>query len=124
MPNNCGFTMWGPYLSYGENSSTEMRISWETEHYIFNRKLNYGRNKDCSIVEELEYKSPQKHHCVILTDLKPQTKYYYKISTGNRARDDEIHHFWTGPTYGNTMSDSKPEDAQIDSKFDYEFCVL
>jgi hypothetical protein len=41
MQANLGFMEWGPHLSFGADSSTEMRISWESDQYLFEVEFRY-----------------------------------------------------------------------------------
>jgi predicted phosphodiesterase len=99
------FRCWGPYLSYGERASSEMRVSWQSKFYSLERWLDYGETPACGnkIHEHIE---PSATHCVILSDLKPNTTYYYKISRPEdiNAPSPPIYSFRTGPPEGSTQS--------------------
>ncbi|MHA1340972.1 MAG: metallophosphoesterase [Promethearchaeota archaeon] len=98
------FKDWGPYLSYGYDSSSEMRISWETEQYYHRRYILYGpsnKKEDMKKIEE-DWCEPNTHHCFILKDLKPNTEYFYQIFIGDQLkgkideRRNKIYKFKTG----------------------------
>ncbi|MHA1821018.1 MAG: metallophosphoesterase [Promethearchaeota archaeon] len=98
-----GFKNWGPYLSYGYDSSKEIRISWETEQMYNKTYVEWGQDKEHLEKEEISWMDSSNHHCVILSDLKPKTEYYYKIYTGDPIRglgdprENMIYKFKTGP---------------------------
>jgi Calcineurin-like phosphoesterase/Purple acid Phosphatase, N-terminal domain len=77
------FLDWGPYLSFGVDSSTEVRISWESECLSTSRWICYGTTESCENLVLEDWVTPSRHHCIKLTRLVPDTTYYYKI-----ARDD------------------------------------
>jgi len=57
-------------------------VSWETNHYTQNNKVNYG--------ESLEYghsfwaEDYAKQHLVKITNLKPQTRYFFEVMSQNK----------------------------------------
>ncbi len=92
------FSNWGPYLCYGTDSSTEMRIAWKTERFTFQNNLLYGTTPECDQLAEVILPTASQHHVIILNNLEPSTQYYYKI-----CRDPAIiSTFTTGPTLGST----------------------
>jgi hypothetical protein len=87
------FENWGPYISFGTDASTEIRIAWKSSKYTHQCWVRYGLTPDCPSIKENsgEY-PPTCAHVIILKNLQPHTKYYYKIS-----RDpDQIYTFTTG----------------------------
>jgi predicted phosphodiesterase len=109
------FRKWGPYLSYGTHASSEVRISWQSKFYALNRWIDYGLNPDCG--HKIEQKigdqiEPMALHTIRLTNLSPNTTYYYKISRIEDLKEDPqpIYTFKTGP----------PEGENV--KFD--FCIM
>jgi hypothetical protein len=101
MENDQGFTEWGPYLSFGTDSSKEMRISWETDQFEHHCVLKYGLSPECDNKKEISWCEPTKHHTIILSDLKANTIYYYRIEryhykpTGTNV--SPLYTFMTGP---------------------------
>lgn len=117
MQANLGFMEWGPHLSFGADSSTEMRISWESDQYLFEVEFRYGLTSNCELSINQEYIEPTRHHCIVLKELQPDTQYYYKIFSGSPYRDDKVHSFRTGPRLM-----SKNNNFNANCVFD--FCVL
>ncbi len=104
------FRRWGPYTSFGNHASTEMIISWQSKFYSMKRWIYYGETKECE--KKIQEKcDPSFHHTFWLKDLKPNTKYYYKISRPEDLKIEEqpVYSFKTGPKEG--------------EKVDFEFCI-
>ncbi len=101
------FYEWGPYLAYGADPSTEMNISWESEHYALNAWVKFGETEACDQKLAWQADVPRRHHHFLLSGLKPNTKYYYRISRDN---GQEFHSFKSGLPAG------------ISTPF--EFCVV
>ena len=95
--NSDSYIRYGPYISYGHNAATEMRISWRTNQYTLKKVLWYGSTEICEHEILEEYSEPQTHHCVVLHDLTPNTKYYYRIKVGANDKDTNVFHFRTAP---------------------------
>jgi predicted phosphodiesterase len=91
------FKDWGPYLSFGTDSSKEIRVSWNTEQYFFEISLWIGEDKERMQKITHQYDEPKTHHCFIISDLKPDTHYYYKIESEKKERSNSMHSFRTGP---------------------------
>lgn len=112
------FQEWGPYVQFGTDASTEIFISWESETLAMKSAVIYSDSEQWASelleitkvkpkISEFKYPKPTLHHCHHLTGLKPNTKYYYRIS-----RDDFqiIYIFKTG--------------LEISPGTQYEFCVV
>ena len=95
------FKRWGPYLSFGKHASSEMCISWQSKFFSMKHWIDYGETEDCGtkIEEKIE---PTTMHVFYLIDLKPNTKYYYKISRSEDLHEkiQPIYSFQTGPEEG------------------------
>ncbi len=68
----------GPYLSWTDDPSTTMTITWET--YISDPipKFEWGKNPS-KLTETAIVGGTNHHHTVTLKGLLPDTKYYYRI---------------------------------------------
>lgn len=98
----------GPYLQ--NVTSNSITIMWETD-INFKGRVEYS---ETTVYENfVNENSPNKIHKIILLNLKPSTKYHYRVITGSTIGSD--HTFITAPTktngfafgvYGNTYSDS------------------
>src|SRR6056297_3185291 len=96
--NKADFEDWGPYLSYGKDSATEMRIAWKSRYFSTHHYIEWGKTKDCINKIEEDFVWPTRIHMFVLKNLKPQTKYFYKISrVGDESR---IFSFTTGIKFG------------------------
>ena len=116
------FKKWGPYLSFGVNSSTEMRISWETDQYLNMRFLRYGKTNNCDKIVKHEWIEPTRHHCIILSDLEPNTQYFYKIRRWKDSdEDNKVYSFKTGPKLPEiNMDDKKNNGNEANGKIDID----
>jgi predicted phosphodiesterase len=86
------FQDWGPYVSYGNDAGSEIRIAWKSNKLSHSRWLKFGLNPECTTLIKEPWTGPTNSHVVILKNLSPKTKYYYQIS-----RDpDQIYSFSTG----------------------------
>jgi len=89
----------GPWVIWHNNPSSEVIISWESiieedSTVFYSENLNFLNNSESdSTLTEI-------HH-VLLTDLKPNTKYYYKIGSSVKMKD-EINVFQTAPDNENS----------------------
>ncbi len=108
-PSN--YRKWGPYLSFGKQTSSEMWISWQSKFFTLKRWIEYGKTPECE--HKIEEKTqPQFNHCIKLTELEEKTKYYYKISRPEdiQAEKRPLYSFKTGPAEK--------------SREEFEFCVI
>jgi len=78
--NSAEFIKWGPYVSYGTDAAHHVRIAWKTDQYARSSYVKYGVTPDCNQKEEDSWGLPTCDIIVHLSNLKPHTKYYYKIS--------------------------------------------
>jgi len=117
------FKNWGPYISYGYDSSSEMRISFETEYYYTQKSILYAKENNKFQKIEYTWCEPDKHHCFILKNLQPNTEYYYKIVVGNSLkgkkdeRIDKVYKFKTG------IALNENENADNDEN-SFEFTIV
>ena len=88
--------VFGPYIAmHGENG---MQISWDTSQAQLS-EVRYGKSEtNLDMVATggeywWEANVPTLHHCVLLSNLEPDTCYYYKIT----SFDEKIYHFNTPP---------------------------
>ena len=96
--NSGTFTEWGPYISFGSNASKEVRIAWRTDRYYHTDWLKFGTTKACDNQIVRDWVEPTHEHTYILTDLNPDTTYYYQI---NRSSDkNKVYSFKTAPVPG------------------------
>ena len=86
------FSEWGPYLSYGRDPATQMRICWQTKTEEPSGWVAYGTNEE-DMVQVAESKTDKAHHHDVLLDgLIPSTTYYYNIS----RQPEKVFSFKTG----------------------------
>ena len=105
------YRKWGPYLSYGQHSSSEMRVSWQSKFFSMEQWIAYGETQDCEI-KLVEKTEPITMHSFTLQNLKPNTTYYYKISRSEDVvlEKPPIYSFTTGPEEGTPI--------------DFDFCIM
>ncbi len=101
----------GPYIAM--HGDTGMQVSWDTPQEQLT-EVKYGKtsaNLDL-IATGGEYwwesNTPTLHHCVLLPNLDPGTKYYYKISNF----DETVYHFTTAPLPGSDVCFTIVGDTQ------------
>ncbi|NHJ48425.1 MAG: metallophosphoesterase family protein [Asgard group archaeon] len=86
----------GPWLTFGEDPKTEMSISWLTK---FARKtaIEFGTSHDNLVA--IESTNPKSHlHHIMLTNLQPNTVYYYSIGIATSTYPaNEVFSFRTAP---------------------------
>ncbi|MHA1451638.1 MAG: metallophosphoesterase [Promethearchaeota archaeon] len=87
----------GPYVTFGEDPQSEMTISWLTKT-TSKTEILFGT--DPNNLEKLTSDVPRGHlHHYYLTDLTPDTKYYYKINKNFAANhDSDLFSFTTAPS--------------------------
>ena len=73
------FRCWGPYINYGNDSSNEVRITWQSKFMTMKKWIEYGETEDCELKLE-EDTQPNYLQTFTLKGLKSDTKYYYRIS--------------------------------------------
>ncbi len=86
---------WSPYLSWSDDPSTTMTISFKTPENV-STIVQYGLNRSYS---DFTSTSNTQWHSVTLTNLKPSTLYYYRISssTYNYSYMNVDYSFTTAP---------------------------
>ena len=62
-------------------SSTSVKVSWETNHPA-NGKVNYGLDRTYSF--DIQSEKRVTHHEFNLTDLQPDTTYYFEVMSHNK----------------------------------------
>ncbi|MBD3349937.1 MAG: hypothetical protein GF364_00445 [Candidatus Lokiarchaeota archaeon] len=73
------FRCWGPYIIFGNDASREIRITWQSKFMTMHKWIKYGETEECEF--KIEEDTPPRYlHSFILTDLKPDTVYYFRIS--------------------------------------------
>jgi predicted phosphodiesterase len=75
-----------------------MRITWRTEKLTFQNTVKYGVTPELESTAQDVLSEASQQHCIILTDLSPNTVYYYKTSDDL----DTIYTFQTAPSLGST----------------------
>ncbi|MHA1819934.1 MAG: metallophosphoesterase [Promethearchaeota archaeon] len=101
--SNKDFRKWGPYLSYGVSAGTEMIISWQSKFYSLESWIDYGETPECgNLIKKDCVDNPIALHSFKLSGLKPNTKYYFKISRVEDYQIDPtpVYSFETGPKDG------------------------
>src|SRR6056297_1860668 len=73
------FRCWGPYISFGNDASTEARIAWRSKFMTMKKWIEYGETQDCETKLQ-EDTSPRYLHSFTLEGLEPDTTYYFRIS--------------------------------------------
>lgn len=87
----------GPYVSFGADPKTEMVISWLTS-IISKTEILFGISPE-NLVRISSNEAFSHLHHLYLSDLTPNTKYYYKIYKNFVAdHDSDIFSFTTAPS--------------------------
>jgi Calcineurin-like phosphoesterase/Purple acid Phosphatase, N-terminal domain len=86
------YQIWGPYLSYGTDSTSEMRITWKNKTPMDEIWIQYGTNEDCEIKCTEYQQIGDNHYTFTLNNLEADTDYFYKISRSPK----KINSFHTG----------------------------
>ncbi|QEE14276.1 metallophosphoesterase [Promethearchaeum syntrophicum] len=89
----------GAWVLWNENPASEAIISWESTN-LEDSTVYYGENLNLLNYSILNPTLTEIHH-IILTDLKSNTKYYYKIGSSEKMKD-EINVFQTAPDNENS----------------------
>jgi predicted phosphodiesterase len=104
----------GPYLC--DVTKTSIAISWETSN-PGSSAVEYATEAQYiasggGYAERIEDPTKVKRHTIILTGLKPSTRYHYRVISGDEASEDNTFHTavgWGEPftvaVYGDTRSD-------------------
>ncbi len=73
------FRCWGPYISFGNDASHEVHITWQSKFMSMHKWMEYGETEECEtrIEEDTDTRYLQSF---ALQDLKPDTTYYFRIS--------------------------------------------
>ncbi|TFG18887.1 MAG: hypothetical protein EU530_07885 [Promethearchaeota archaeon] len=87
----------GPYVTFGKDPQTEMTISWLTKT-ASRTEIFFGTSPDN--MEKITSDDLRNHlHHLYLTDLTPNTKYYYKINKNFVAdHESDTFSFTTAPS--------------------------
>lgn len=85
----------GPWLLYGKDPKTEMKICWITKEKEITC-VEYGLDENNLHRIALNKEGRRKMHVVTLRELQPGTKYIYRIC--NNEKRGELFHFKTGPS--------------------------
>ncbi len=127
------FECWGPYITFGNDASTEVRITWRSKFMTMNKWIEYGKTEACK--EKIEKETdPRYLHSFILTDLEPDTTYYFRISRPENHIKDKKDIYNAGilipefiekegkPIYRFTTA---PSSSTVDSQdpISFDFCV-
>ncbi|MEX0810867.1 MAG: metallophosphoesterase [Chitinophagales bacterium] len=93
----------GPYLQV--NTSNSIVVRWDTDSTTDSR-VYYGKNLNNLDMNEVLSDKVIKHK-VKLTNLEPNTKYYYSVgdSSGILSASEEAQHFYTAPIPGPESTD-------------------
>ncbi|MBN2155399.1 MAG: metallophosphoesterase family protein [Candidatus Lokiarchaeota archaeon] len=86
----------GPYITFGEDPQTEMVISWLT-CTITPTEILFGTSPES--LEKIRSNAPRSHlHHFYLSNLTPNTKYYYKINRNFYSKHEtDLFSFTTAP---------------------------
>jgi predicted phosphodiesterase len=83
------FFCWGPYISFGNDASHEVRITWRSKFMTMEKWIQYGESEQCEHKIH-ENTLPSYLQSFTLTGLKPDTLYYFRISRPeNHIKDKE-----------------------------------
>jgi hypothetical protein len=83
------FLCWGPYITFGNNAATEIRVTWRSKFMTMEKWIEYGETEQCEHHLH-EQTAPSYLHTIILTDLKPDTIYYFRISRPENHIKDRV----------------------------------
>lgn len=87
----------GPYLQMG--TPTSMTIRWRTSSLV-SSKINFGLAQN-ALTSSKSDDTPKTEHIITLENLKPNTKYFYAVSTGNTNLQASADNFFvTNPAVG------------------------
>ena len=127
------FRCWGPYITFGNDASKEIRITWQSKFMTMEKWIEYGVTEQCEIRVEADT-VPSYLHSFVLSDLKPDTTYFYRISRPENHIKNKVDTYNAGilipefvekdgkPLYSfKTAPDGSKEGA--DKPVSFEFCV-
>jgi 3',5'-cyclic AMP phosphodiesterase CpdA len=121
------FRCWGPYISFGNDASREVRITWQSKFMTMNKWLSYGETEECEIKIE-EDTSPCYLHTFNLTGLKPETRYYFRISRPENHIKNKVDIYNAGILIPEFIeSEGKPlysfKTGPLQEGANFEFCI-
>jgi predicted phosphodiesterase len=126
------FLCWGPYITFGNDASNEIRITWRSKFMTMQKWIEYGETEKCEIRIE-EETIPSYLQSFTLTNLKPDTLYHFRISRPENHIKDKVDIYNAGILIPEFIEkDGKPlysfktaPDATKKSGKDisFEFCV-
>uniref|UniRef100_A0A7C4TBF3 Metallophosphoesterase family protein n=1 Tax=candidate division WOR-3 bacterium TaxID=2052148 RepID=A0A7C4TBF3_UNCW3 len=114
-----------PYLTPTSSPTTSVFINWNTKD-LKPSIIAYGRT--LALNDTIKLSRLTNYHHIILNNLSPDTRYYYKILPGQR-----IYSFKTAPifsesfnfiVFGDTRTDSTAHQAVIERMVNYDFEFL
>lgn len=68
-------------------------ITWETNHYTKNNKVNYGES--LSYGQDVLSQERARHHELRISDLKPNTEYFFEVMSQNKNYVYDAFHAFT-----------------------------
>ena len=87
----------GPYLQV--STPTSMIIRWRTDVAVAS-KINYGSTQNALNLSKSD-DSPKTEHIITIDNLKPDTKYFYSVASGNTILQTSVDNFFvTSPPVG------------------------
>lgn len=85
-----------PYLQ--QTGASSSYICWQTQN-VCKSIIHYGLSKNT--LNQKDTSSNQDiTHCLFLSPLQPNTKYYYVVNTGSLTMNVDTHYFYTAPPIG------------------------
>lgn len=103
-PTADAITQWGPYVTGTTTDSTI--INWRTNNETFGGRVKYTTKEYYESNMDYEYSisdnSIRQNHKLVLTDLIPDTLYYYQLEIGDQSTD--LFSFRTFPNEGSSFS--------------------
>jgi predicted phosphodiesterase len=127
------FLCWGPYITFGNDASQEIRITWRSKFMTMEKWIEYGETEKCE--KKLKEPTPPSYlHSFILKDLKPDTKYFFRISRPENHIKDKVDIYNAGVLIPEFVEkDGKPiyhfrtapkiSDHSNSQEISFEFCV-
>jgi Calcineurin-like phosphoesterase/Purple acid Phosphatase, N-terminal domain len=93
-----------PILTWSDyNTSSTITISWETE-IERDSIVEYGKTSQLEL-SAITDSAPKRFHTISLSDLNPNTRYYYRVSSsqGKISKVSEIYSFVTAPKFNDSV---------------------